>query len=117
MAQQQGGAAGPAPIMAAGKAVPAGEGLRAYYRSKIEELEVQIRDKQHNLKRMEAQRNELNTKGARASGGAPKSKAAQLSDCAVRALQRTVELNAMMTLRLSQERNSSCVFVWRPRGK
>ena len=63
MAQQQGGAAGPAPIMAAGKAVPAGEGLRAYYRSKIEELEVQIRDKQHNLKRMEAQRNELNTQG------------------------------------------------------
>ena len=55
--------------MAAGKAVPAGEGLRAYYRSKIEELEVQIRDKQHNLKRMEAQRNELNGTGERKREG------------------------------------------------
>jgi hypothetical protein len=43
--------------------VPAGEGLRAYYQAKIEELEIQIRDKSHNLRRMEAQRNELNTKG------------------------------------------------------
>jgi 26S proteasome regulatory subunit T6 len=41
-----------------------GEGLRAYYKAKIEELEIQIRDKQHNLRRMEAQRNELNSKGA-----------------------------------------------------
>ena len=45
-----------------------GEGLRAYYKAKIEELEIQIRDKQHNLRRMEAQRNELNSKGAQ--GGA-----------------------------------------------
>ena len=42
---------------------PAGEGLRAYYKGKIEELEIQIRDKQHNLRRMEAQRNELNSRG------------------------------------------------------
>ena len=41
-----------------------GEGLRAYYHSKIDDLEIQVRDKQHNLRRMEAQRNELNTKGA-----------------------------------------------------
>ena len=41
----------------------AGEGLRAYYQSKIEELELAIRDKQHNLHRMEAQRNELNSRG------------------------------------------------------
>lgn len=40
-----------------------GEGLRTYYRSKIEEMEIQIRDKQHDLRRMEAQRNDLNTKG------------------------------------------------------
>lgn len=40
-----------------------GEGLRAYYKGKIEELEMQMREKQHNLRRMEAQRNELNTKG------------------------------------------------------
>lgn len=43
--------------------VPAGEGLRAYYRSKIEQLELLCRQKQHDLHRMEAQRNELNSKG------------------------------------------------------
>ncbi|KAK9830723.1 hypothetical protein WJX74_004182 [Apatococcus lobatus] len=43
-----------------GKAV--GEGLRAYYKAKIEELEILAKDKQHNLHRLEAQRNELNTK-------------------------------------------------------
>lgn len=31
--------------------------------AKIEELEIQCRDKQHNLRRLEAQRNEINTKG------------------------------------------------------
>ena len=40
-----------------------GEGLRGYYKGKIEDLEIQIRDKQHNLWRMEAQRNDLNLKG------------------------------------------------------
>ena len=44
-----------------GRAV--GEGLRNYYKAKIEELEIQARDKQHNLRRLEAQRNELNTRG------------------------------------------------------
>ena len=45
-----------------GRAV--GEGLKSYYRAKIEELEILSRDRQHNLRRLEAQRNELNTKGA-----------------------------------------------------
>lgn len=40
-----------------------GEGLRAYYKDKIEDLGIQIRDKTNNLQRMEAQRNDLNTKG------------------------------------------------------
>ena len=40
-----------------------GDGLRAYYKGKLEELEIKIRDKQHNLWRMEAQRNDLNMKG------------------------------------------------------
>ena len=40
-----------------------GEGLSSYYKAKIEELEIQARDKQINLRRLEAQRNELNTKG------------------------------------------------------
>ena len=44
-----------------GRAV--GEGLRNYYKANIEELEIQARDKQHNLRRLEAQRNELNTRG------------------------------------------------------
>ena len=41
-----------------------GDGLRSYYRAKIEEYEVAVRDKTQNLRRLEAQRNELNHKGA-----------------------------------------------------
>jgi 26S proteasome regulatory subunit T6 len=44
---------------------PTGEGLKGYYRGKIEELELLIKDKSHNLRRLEAQRNELNTHGTR----------------------------------------------------
>eukprot|EP01116_Phalansterium_solitarium_P003077 TRINITY_DN135_c0_g2_i2.p1 TRINITY_DN135_c0_g2~~TRINITY_DN135_c0_g2_i2.p1 ORF type:complete len:181 (-),score=52.07 TRINITY_DN135_c0_g2_i2:137-679(-) len=36
--------------------------FKGYYGQKIEELEVQIRDKSQNLRRLEAQRNELNSK-------------------------------------------------------
>ncbi len=50
---------------AMGRAV--GEGLKTYYKAKIEELEILARDRQHNLRRLEAQRNELNTKGAPAA--------------------------------------------------
>lgn len=39
-----------------------GEGLNDYYKGKIEELEIAVRDKTHNLRRLEAQRNDLNTK-------------------------------------------------------
>jgi len=39
-----------------------GEGLNDYYKGKIEELEISVRDKTHNLRRLEAQRNDLNTK-------------------------------------------------------
>jgi len=39
-----------------------GEGLRDYYKGKIEELEIAVRDKSHNLRRLEAQRNDFNTK-------------------------------------------------------
>ena len=46
---------------------PVGEGLRSYYKAKIEELEIQARDKQHNLRRLEAQRNDLNGKGVRST--------------------------------------------------
>lgn len=34
----------------------------SYYISKIEELQIKIRDKQHNFERLKAQRNELNNK-------------------------------------------------------
>lgn len=44
-------------------AAEAGHGLRNYYKGKIEELELQIKDRSHNLRRLEAQRNELNTQG------------------------------------------------------
>lgn len=40
-----------------------GLGLKSYYKGKIEELEMLIKDKSHNLRRLEAQRNELNTQG------------------------------------------------------
>lgn len=40
-----------------------GEGIRSYYQAKIDELELLVRDKQHDLRRLEAQRNELNSKG------------------------------------------------------
>ncbi len=40
------------------------QGIQAYYRSKIQEMEVLVRDKAQNFRRLEAQRNELNTKGA-----------------------------------------------------
>ena len=42
---------------------PVGDGLKAYYKGKIEELELLVKDKTHNLRRLEAQRNELNTHG------------------------------------------------------
>ena len=45
-----------------------GQGLRTYYQGKIEEYEVQIREKQVDLRRMEAQRNELNSKGTSFTG-------------------------------------------------
>jgi hypothetical protein len=44
--------------------VPLGPGLQEYLHSKIEELEFAVRDKSLNLKRLEAQRNKLNTQGA-----------------------------------------------------
>jgi len=37
-------------------------GLSAYYQSKLDELEVSIRERTQNLRRLEAQRNALNTK-------------------------------------------------------
>lgn len=40
-----------------------GEGFRAYYIQKIEELQLIVADKSQNLRRLQAQRNELNAKG------------------------------------------------------
>ena len=37
-------------------------GLKSYYVSKIEEMELTVRDKVQNLERLQAQRNELNAK-------------------------------------------------------
>ncbi|KAK4771740.1 hypothetical protein SAY86_013515 [Trapa natans] len=39
-----------------------GEGLRQYYLQHIHELQLRVRQKTHNLNRLEAQRNELNSK-------------------------------------------------------
>lgn len=40
-----------------------GEGLREYYEQRIQELQLLLRHKVHNLQRLEAQRNELNSRG------------------------------------------------------
>ncbi|CAI0436146.1 unnamed protein product [Linum tenue] len=39
-----------------------GEGLKQYYQQHIHELQLQVRQKGHNLNRLEAQRNELNSR-------------------------------------------------------
>ena len=41
----------------------AADGITEYYQAKIEELKVTVRSKQQNLRRLEAQRNELNSTG------------------------------------------------------
>jgi hypothetical protein len=38
-------------------------GLTSYYQGKIDELEITTRNKEANLRRLQAQRNELNSKG------------------------------------------------------
>lgn len=40
-----------------------GEGFRSYYVQKIEELQLTVNEKSQNLRRLQAQRNELNAKG------------------------------------------------------
>lgn len=42
---------------------PRGEGFRPYYITKIEELQLIVAEKSQNLRRLQAQRNELNAKG------------------------------------------------------
>ncbi|KAK7843225.1 26s proteasome regulatory subunit 8 like protein a [Quercus suber] len=56
--------AAPAEETCSAKASKQGEGLRQYYLQHIHELQLQVRQKTHNLNRLEAQRNELNSRGA-----------------------------------------------------
>jgi hypothetical protein len=57
-------AAGPTDGAGAGPArASEGETVTSFFLSKINELELNIKDKSHNLRRLEAQRNELNTQG------------------------------------------------------
>ncbi|RKO98168.1 hypothetical protein CXG81DRAFT_27777 [Caulochytrium protostelioides] len=52
----------PAVAAAPAAAAAPSEGIKAYYKNKIEELEVQTALKTQNLRRLEAQRNQLNAK-------------------------------------------------------
>lgn len=48
----------------ASSAVASGhQGIKSYYDSKIDQLEIVLADKTQDLRRLEAQRNELNAKG------------------------------------------------------
>ncbi len=89
--------AGAAPLKAGGAppgaASQRGGGLRAYYSSKLDELELVIRERTMNMRRLEAQRNALNTKGAWGRSGAAcrrrgrrpqRAGAARVSSCALR---------------------------------
>ena len=62
--------AGPAgvgvPLVTAGRSSGP---LASYYSKKIEEAEIVLRDRTQNLRRLEAQRNELNDKGAALARG------------------------------------------------
>jgi hypothetical protein len=40
------------------------DGFRSYYIQKIEELQLTVNEKSQNLRRLQAQRNELNAKGS-----------------------------------------------------
>ena len=48
---------------AKGAVAKQGEGLKQYYLQHIHELQRQLRQKTNNLNRLEAQRNELNSRG------------------------------------------------------
>lgn len=39
------------------------KGLKSYYLGKIEEKQILLRDKMENLRRLQTQRNELNSRG------------------------------------------------------
>jgi 26S proteasome regulatory subunit T6 len=53
----------PADETCSAKASKQGEGLKQYYLQHIHEHQLQVRQKTHNLNRLEAQRNEFNSRG------------------------------------------------------
>ena len=75
-----------APVVVVPDVVPAGDGLKGYFKGKIEELELMIKDKAHNLRRLEAQRNELNTQG-----DFVELRARMIPNCCVQSAQRTLD--------------------------
>ena len=59
-----------------------GDGVSSYYRAKTAELEVRVAENTQNLRRLEAQRNELNSKGTARTGAEKYTRARTLEDAA-----------------------------------
>jgi 26S proteasome regulatory subunit T6 len=79
------------PVAASNKPATAPGGIKAYYQAKIEAAELTINHKTQNLRRLEAQRNALNARGACPSCVSRKASLTQINPL-VRLLREELQL-------------------------